>query len=134
MTRIAMRMVPVHRHRGDPGNGSGDHGREMLVWVVSGIMPMRWEVMSVMQLITADIVAEMIPVIVAMAHPKERTDDHGRQDHQDRLHGMRCSDAALWRSRYHGDEVKALHGQGVKPTEIVKRLGINRASVYCVLD
>jgi DNA invertase Pin-like site-specific DNA recombinase len=32
------------------------------------------------------------------------------------------------------DEVKALHGQGIGPTEIAKRLGIGRASVYRVLD
>jgi transcriptional regulator of acetoin/glycerol metabolism len=49
-------------------------------------------------------------------------------------HGMRCSDAAPWRSRHSSDEVKALHGQGVGPTEIAKRLGIGRASMYRVLD
>ena len=56
---------------------------EMLAWVgswiVSGIVPMRWEVMSVMPVITADIMSRMIPAIMAVAHPE----DHGRQDRQD---------------------------------------------------
>jgi hypothetical protein len=45
---------------------------------------MPWEVMSVMPVITADIMSRMVPAIMAVAHPE----DHGRQDrqdHQDRL-------------------------------------------------
>ena len=32
------------------------------------------------------------------------------------------------------EEVRRLHGQGVRPTEIAERLGIGRASVYRVLE
>ena len=67
-------------------NGSGDHGSGYLgrlARIVSGIVPMPWEVMSVMPVITADIMSGMVPVIVAMAHPEDRADDHGRQDRQD---------------------------------------------------
>jgi DNA invertase Pin-like site-specific DNA recombinase len=37
-------------------------------------------------------------------------------------------------ARAKADEVKVLRGQGIGPTEIAKRLGIGRASVYRVLD
>ena len=53
-----------------------------LVRIVSGIVPMPWEVMSVMPVITADIMSGMVPVIVAMVHPEDRADDHSRQDNQ----------------------------------------------------
>jgi DNA invertase Pin-like site-specific DNA recombinase len=36
-------------------------------------------------------------------------------------------------ARAKADEVRRLHGQGVRPTEIATRLGIGRASVYRVL-
>jgi hypothetical protein len=55
-----------------------------LARIVSGIVPMRWEVMSVMPVITADIMSRMVPAIMAVAHPEDRADDHGRQDRQDR--------------------------------------------------
>jgi hypothetical protein len=45
-----------------------------LARIVSGIVPTQWEVMPV---ITADIMSGMIPVIVAMAHPKDRAYDRG---------------------------------------------------------
>jgi hypothetical protein len=44
---------------------------------------MRWEVMSVMLVIMADIMSRMVPAIMAVAHPEDRADDHGRQDRQD---------------------------------------------------
>jgi hypothetical protein len=50
-----------------------------LARIVSGIVPMPWEVMSVMPVITADIMSRMVPAIMAVAHPE----DHGRQDRQD---------------------------------------------------
>jgi len=37
-------------------------------------------------------------------------------------------------ARAKAGEVRRLHGQGVRPTEIAKRLGIGRASVYRVLQ
>jgi hypothetical protein len=52
---------------------------ERLARIVSGIVPMPWEVMSVMPVITADIMSRMVPAIMAVAHPE----DHGRQDRQD---------------------------------------------------
>jgi hypothetical protein len=39
--------------------------------------------MAVMRVIVANIMSGMVPVIVAMAHPEDRADDHGRQDRQD---------------------------------------------------
>ena len=36
-------------------------------------------------------------------------------------------------ARAKAEEVRRLHGQGMRPTEIAKRLGIGRASVYRVL-
>jgi hypothetical protein len=35
-----------------------------------------------MSVMTAETVPGMIPVIVVVAHPEDRTDDHSRQDHQ----------------------------------------------------
>lgn len=37
-------------------------------------------------------------------------------------------------ARAKGEEVLALHGQGIGGTEIAKRLGIGRASVYRIID
>jgi hypothetical protein len=85
VARIVSAMVPVHPSRGDLRNGSGDHGSGYLgrlARIVSGIVPMRWEVMSVMPVITADIMSGIVPMIVAMAHPEDRADDHSRQDYQ----------------------------------------------------
>jgi DNA invertase Pin-like site-specific DNA recombinase len=37
-------------------------------------------------------------------------------------------------ARAKAEEVRRLHAQGERPTEIAKRLGIGRASVYRVLE
>jgi len=77
---------------------------------------MRWEVMSVMPVITANIMSGMVSVIVAMAHPEDRADDHGRQPSSSR-HGMRCSDAAPWRSRHPDDDQPDRSGQAFAPAD-----------------
>lgn len=47
-------------------------------------MPLRRRgIMAVMPVITAGIMSGMAPGIVAMVHPEDRADDHGRQDCQD---------------------------------------------------
>jgi hypothetical protein len=49
---------------------------------------MRWEVMSVMPVITADIMSRMVPAIMAVAHPEDRAEDHGSQGDQGRQDGQ----------------------------------------------